>query len=133
MARRPATPPALPGRTEAPPTVLGPHVVIEGNLSVPGEVRLEGVVFGDVRCRVLIVAEQAEVDGMIVADQVAIAGRARGAIFADTLALRSGCAVEAEIYHRTMTLEQGAYFEGKSRRHEDPLSLAPPVRGPGRA
>jgi cytoskeletal protein CcmA (bactofilin family) len=30
--------------------------------------------------------------------------------------------VEGDVIHKTLTIEQGAYFEGKSRRAEDPLS-----------
>jgi cytoskeletal protein CcmA (bactofilin family) len=33
---------------------------------------------------------------------------------------RTGSHVEAEILHQKLTIEQGAYFEGKSRRSEDP-------------
>jgi cytoskeletal protein CcmA (bactofilin family) len=30
--------------------------------------------------------------------------------------------VEGDIYHQSLAIEQGAYFEGKSRRTDDPLS-----------
>jgi cytoskeletal protein CcmA (bactofilin family) len=28
--------------------------------------------------------------------------------------------IEGEVYHRKLAIEQGAYFEGKSRRSENP-------------
>jgi cytoskeletal protein CcmA (bactofilin family) len=30
--------------------------------------------------------------------------------------------VEGDIYHQSLAIEQGAYFEGKSRRSDDPLA-----------
>jgi cytoskeletal protein CcmA (bactofilin family) len=29
--------------------------------------------------------------------------------------------VEGDIYHQSLAIEQGAYFEGKSRRSDDPM------------
>jgi hypothetical protein len=36
------------------------------------------------------------------------------------------------VYHKSLAIEQGAYFEGKSRRSEDPMSIqaAPNVPPP---
>jgi cytoskeletal protein CcmA (bactofilin family) len=44
----------------------------------------------------------------------------QGTIRANNVVFRTGSHVEAEILHRKLTIEQGAYFEGKSRRSEDP-------------
>jgi len=41
------------------------------------------------------------------------------------LILKPGCSVEAEIYHEHLQLDQGSYFDGKSRRVTDPTALAP--------
>jgi cytoskeletal protein CcmA (bactofilin family) len=32
--------------------------------------------------------------------------------------------VEGDIFHQSLAIEQGAYFEGKSRRDDDPLSVS---------
>jgi cytoskeletal protein CcmA (bactofilin family) len=36
--------------------------------------------------------------------------------------LQSSCHVEGDVYHQTLAIEQGAFFEGKSRRTEDPTA-----------
>ena len=36
--------------------------------------------------------------------------------------LQSESKVEGDLYHKSLAIEQGAYFEGKSRRVEDPLA-----------
>jgi cytoskeletal protein CcmA (bactofilin family) len=38
--------------------------------------------------------------------------------------------VEGDIFHQSLAIEQGAYFEGKSRRSDDPLAE---VKAPGTA
>jgi cytoskeletal protein CcmA (bactofilin family) len=35
--------------------------------------------------------------------------------------LQSMSHVEGDIYHQSLALEQGAYFEGRSRRSDDPM------------
>jgi cytoskeletal protein CcmA (bactofilin family) len=31
--------------------------------------------------------------------------------------------IEGDVFHRSLAIEQGAYFEGKSRRTDDPMSV----------
>jgi cytoskeletal protein CcmA (bactofilin family) len=38
--------------------------------------------------------------------------------------LQSSSHVEGDIFHQSLAIEQGTYFEGKSRRSEDPLADA---------
>ena len=46
------------------------------------------------------------------------------AIFAEALVLKANSHVEGEICYRELALEQGSYFEGKSRPHDNPLDMA---------
>jgi cytoskeletal protein CcmA (bactofilin family) len=105
--------------------VVSRGVTIVGALSVEGDVLVEGTVDGDVRCSRLEVAERGAVEGLIVAERVVILGEFAGIIYARELFLGAGCAVEGQIFHNKLVLEQGSYFEGKSRRHGDPLLIAP--------
>jgi cytoskeletal protein CcmA (bactofilin family) len=53
-----------------------------------------------------------------------VLGEVSGEIFANNLTLKSASSVAADIFHKHLSLEDGCYFEGKSRRHADPLQLA---------
>jgi cytoskeletal protein CcmA (bactofilin family) len=97
---------------------------IEGSLDFPGPVVIEGTVIGDVSCTSLIVAERGVVEGTIKADAVTVLGEVSGEIFANHLTLKSASSVAADIFHKHLLLEDGCYFEGKSRRHANPLQLA---------
>ncbi len=62
--------------------------------------------------------------GAVVADAVTVLGEVTGEIFANHLTLKKASSVAANIFHKHLSLEDGCYFEGKSRRHADPLQLA---------
>ena len=101
-------------------SVIGPELLVTGNLETTGELRIEGDVQGDVYAARIVIGEQARVAGDMVADEIDIAGAVQGTIRGNTVTFRRGSHVEGEIMHRKLTIEQGAYFEGKSRRSDNP-------------
>lgn len=106
--------------------VIEAEVDIEGSVYIDASVRLEGSVDGEIRCTELEISKQAKVRGRIVAERVTVYGTVLdGSIFADVLILKPGCSVEAEIFHEHLQLDQGSYFDGKSRRVANPTGLAP--------
>ena len=51
-------------------------------------------------------------------------GRVIGTVRAETVNLKATAHVEGDIYHHSLNLEHGAYFEGKSCRLEGPVATA---------
>ena len=96
--------------------VLG-HIVADGNVAVLGEVQ------GNVYCKSLLLGPAARIVGDIMAEDVVVHGRIVGTVQAERLTLKSACYVVGEIHHRAIKIEQGACFEGKSRRAERPISI----------
>ena len=106
--------------------VLVPEIDIVGSICIDARVRLEGVVDGEIRCTTLDITRDAQVRGQIVAETVTVYGMvAEARIYARVLILKPGCSVEGEIYHQHLQLEPGSYFDGKSRRVDDPVGMAP--------
>lgn len=100
------------------------QAVLEGALRYPGNVVLEGTLLGDVRCASIVITERGAIDGTICAEVATIMGEASGSICADHVTLKTACSVTADIFHKRLSLENGCYFEGKSRRVANPMSLA---------
>jgi cytoskeletal protein CcmA (bactofilin family) len=100
-------------------------VAIVGSLTLQGDVYIEGTVDGEVWCTGLQIGERGAVDGLIVGERVVVLGEFKGQIYASELVLGAGCAVEGQIFHNKLVVEAGCFFEGKSRRHPNPLQLAP--------
>lgn len=99
---------------------------IWGTIVSPEPLRIEGFVDGCVVSDLIEVAFEATTRGDIVGETVVINGTVIGDVYADKLTLARGCYVEGDIFHAELQLESGATFEGKSRRYNDPRSLAPP-------
>jgi len=103
-------------------STIGEDLTVTGNVTSKGEIHLEGHVNGDVRCVSLVLGETAEVRGNVVAEDVVIRGRLVGSVRALSVMLQATSHVEGDLFHKTLAMEQGAYFEGKACRAEDPLS-----------
>jgi cytoskeletal protein CcmA (bactofilin family) len=103
-------------------TTIGEDLTITGNVASKGEIHLDGHVKGDVHCGALVLGENSNLEGNVTADDVVIGGRLIGSVQAIRLILQSTSYVEGDLIHQSLAMEQGAFFEGKSRRSENPLS-----------
>jgi cytoskeletal protein CcmA (bactofilin family) len=105
--------------------VVGPGIRIWGMINSGEPVEVRGFVDGSIIAPAVHVLAQAMVVGDIVAADLIVEGQVQGNIFADKLVLEASCQVDGEIYYANLDLRTGAYFDGKSRRHDKPRSLAP--------
>lgn len=101
-------------------SIIGADLIVTGNLETTGEVQIEGDVQGDVYAARIVIGEQARVVGELVADEIVIGGLVQGSIRGNNVTFQGASRIEGDVLHRKLAIEQGAYFEGKSRRSEDP-------------
>ena len=111
------------------PSIIGEDLTVTGNVLSRGEVQVDGQVQGDVHCSSLIVGEKAQITGGIVAEDVVVRGRVMGSVRGNRVTLQASSHVEGDVFHKSLAIEQGAFFEGKSRRSEDPIATAPKFEG----
>ena len=105
-------------------SVIGSDLTIAGNLICEGEVQVDGTVEGDIQGSNVVVGEGAMITGGISADEVVIRGHVVGSVHSRRVMLQTTSQVEGDIFHQSLSIEQGAMFEGKSRRtSEDPRTL----------
>ena len=95
----------------------GLKIISQGTLQVDGEVE------GDVGGAEIIIGEQGKVTGTVAAERVIVRGRISGVIRAMTVALQPSARVEGDIHHMSLAIEQGAEFDGRCRRPQDPSEL----------
>jgi cytoskeletal protein CcmA (bactofilin family) len=112
----------LPERIEPPPakpaapSVLSRDLKIIGDLASDGEIHLDGTVDGDMRTKMLLVGETAEIKGEINADSVTVHGRISGQIKARSVHLARTAHVVGDILHEDLSIETGAFLEGHCKR-----------------
>ena len=102
-------------------STIGEDLTITGNVTSKGELHLNGQVQGDVHCVALVLGENAQVEGNVVAEDVMVHGRLIGSVRALRVMLQSTAHVEGNLFHKSLSVEQGTHFEGESRPSDDPL------------
>jgi cytoskeletal protein CcmA (bactofilin family) len=107
-------------------SVIGSDLSITGNLESKGEIQIEGEVQGDVHAERIVVGERARVTGSLLADDIVIRGNVGGSVRGNNVTLQSNSRVEGDLFHKQLAIEQGAFFEGKSRRSDDPTNMGRP-------
>jgi cytoskeletal protein CcmA (bactofilin family) len=118
-----------PNASKMVPTIIGEDLTIKGNVLSKGEIQVDGEIEGDLRCGSLLIGDKAQVRGSVAAEDVVVRGHIVGSITGLRITLQGQCHVEGDIFHQSLAIEQGAYFEGKSRRSDNPLAEAKVPRG----
>src|SRR5262249_12767264 len=120
-----ATKSTSPSSSKMVPSIIGEDLTITGNVASKGEIQVDGEIQGDIRCSSLLLGDKAHVKGGVVAEDVVVRGHLMGTIRGVRITLQAPSHVEGDILHQSLAIEQGAYFEGKSRRSDNPLAETP--------
>jgi len=96
-----------------------------------GLLQVDGEIEGDVHAAEVIVGEKGQVSGMVAGRQVVVRGKVSGVICGQTVALQASSQVDGDIHHMSFAIEQGAHFEGRSRRAKSADDLIAVVEGRG--
>jgi cytoskeletal protein CcmA (bactofilin family) len=97
---------------------------IVGNIECKGQAQVFGRIEGELRASDLLIGNGAQVEGIIIAQDVTVCGRVKGTVRAVHVKLQNGGTVEGDIFHRSLSID--SLFEGSSQRIENPID--PPSR-----
>ena len=95
-------------------SVIGASLQFTGEIKSAGSVRIEGQVTGRVIARSLTLGRGGEIEGDVAAEIAQIDGLLEGDLEADTVILGPSAQVFGDITHRSLSMEPGARFEGRS-------------------
>jgi cytoskeletal protein CcmA (bactofilin family) len=107
--------------TKMVPSIIGEDLIITGNVDSKGEIQVDGEIRGDIHCGSLLLGDKSTITGSVTAEDVVVRGKVVGSVRGLRVTLQAQSHVEGDIYHQSLAIEQGAYFEGKSRRSDDPM------------
>jgi cytoskeletal protein CcmA (bactofilin family) len=137
---------SVPSGKAAAPSILSLDLQVTGNIVTSGEVHVSGSVKGDIIAKKVTIDEAGLVTGDIEAESALVAGTLTGRLTASSVMLAATARVVADITHVALTINQGAAFDGHSRRvdsidkakaaaplalPESRLAISAPVRGRG--
>ena len=113
-------------------TVIGNDLKIIGQglkIIGRGTLQVDGEIEGDVQAVEVVVGERGKVTGMVADQQVVVRGKVSGVVCAKNVALQSSSEVQGDVHHMSFAIEQGAVFEGRSRRAADEAALNSVIEG----
>jgi cytoskeletal protein CcmA (bactofilin family) len=100
------------------PSILSNGMQVTGDIASDGEVQIDGVLSGDIRCAKLTIGETGRIHGSVIADSCLVHGEVIGQIKADSVTLSRSSRVEGDVLHDTLAIEPGARLDGHCRRLE---------------
>jgi cytoskeletal protein CcmA (bactofilin family) len=99
-------------------------ITVVGRIFGEGTVEVFGRIEGKLSASTISIYEGARVEGDLVAEDLIIAGEVKGTIHADRVRLNSTAVVEGDIFHRALSIEENAHFDGSSKRQDKAVDLA---------
>ncbi len=100
----------------AAPSIVSRDMNIMGNLISEGIVDIEGRIEGNVRATQVTIRKDGVVNGDLQADVVQIYGHVKGLVRAKDVHLYNSAKVEGSIMHEILSMEEGAFVDGKFKR-----------------
>ncbi len=96
-------------------TIIGPGAVLDGNLTAPETIRIDGTLNGDCICEGdLILGAEGAIDGNISARNITLSGKVTGDIKAqEKLELLPTAKVTGDITSRSLIIDENASFDGR--------------------
>lgn len=136
-SHHPNVPPPFPAPSQAGPpgqqipstaSIIGDDLAIVGQkitIVSQSRVHINGNIQGDINGKEVIVGRNGRVTGVITAHSVSIEGQVEGAIRGHVVTLAATARVSGDIHHRTLSISEGAHFDGRVRRPKEDSELTP--------
>ena len=103
-------------------SVISMGTIIHGPIQSTGDIHIDGLIIGDVRCNTLVVGKSGEIKGNVVSEVATIRGKVSGDVCARMIQLATTGSIEGDLTHAVLIIEEGGQFEGRSIRSADPLA-----------
>lgn len=109
-------------------SVIGQDLTIEGQsitIRCRGALHINGNIQAELHSQTLVVGESGKIEGAVWAESVDVRGKVSGTIMGARVVLHPTAEVEGDIHAKSLSVVDGASFEGRSRRVTDAAAIAP--------
>lgn len=107
---------AMPGNGKIQHSIISSSLTVTGDIITAGDLTVEGTVDGSIACRTLTLGGAPTIKGDVEAETVRVCGAFTGSISASQVHLVKSAVMRGDINYQTLTIDKGAYFEGKAAR-----------------
>ena len=101
------------------PSIISSDLHVLGTIVSEGMVDIDGVIEGNVKCHTATIRNHGHIKGDVIAETVHVYGKIQGLIKARNVHFFSGCRAEGVIIHESITIEDGAFVDGRFKRTEN--------------
>lgn len=109
-------------------SILSHGVKIEGNLFSEGNVRIDGIIVGNVTVNGnLTIGDGSKIEGEVKARNITMSGRVDGKVNAlEKLRMEAKSVLKGDLVTKFLVIEEGAVFQGNSTMNQN--AAAPAVK-----
>ena len=99
---------------------LAHGTIIDGNIEVPANVRLEGTINGNIKCSGrLVMSKAAEINGDVDANELVSEGKVKGDVNVKKITvLQPTAVIVGDLKCESLQIENGAIFNGSCTMHK---------------
>jgi cytoskeletal protein CcmA (bactofilin family) len=101
------------------PSIISRGLKITGDLKSGGDVQIDGIIEGNIDCRLLTIGQGGEMHGSITAETVRVSGKVEGQLKAKSVTLHKTAEMIGDITHGNLAIEAGAQIDGRISRMQN--------------
>jgi cytoskeletal protein CcmA (bactofilin family) len=94
-------------------SVIGPDVLITGDIRATVDLHIDGRIQGDVACATLVQGESSHIVGAVEADQARLAGTIEGSLNVKTLIIEAKARIKGDVTYESLSMAVGAEVDGR--------------------
>lgn len=94
-------------------SVIGPDMVITGNISATADLHIDGRVDGDVQCSNLVQGHDSRITGAVSAENARLAGAIEGSVSVRQLTIERAARIVGDVEYESIAIETGASIDGR--------------------
>ena len=121
-------------------SIIGPEVIISGDLATDAQIHVDGRIDGNVHCASLCQGPAGIIAGNIIADEARLCGTVEGTVSARIIVVEASARIMGDVAYETISIEAGAGIEGRLARRaaltrpgEETLTVTPVSYSPAKA
>jgi cytoskeletal protein CcmA (bactofilin family) len=112
---RPSTSQAS-GRGRGMFSVIGPDMVVTGDVRATADLHIDGSIEGDVHCGNFVQGAESRIVGGVTADTARIAGAIEGSVRVKHLVVERSARIVGDVEYEDITIENGGHVDGRLKR-----------------
>lgn len=94
-------------------SVIGPDVVITGNVAATADLHVDGQIDGDVNCGSLVQGTDSRINGSVKAEIARLAGSIEGSVAVRQLSIERAARITGDVEYESIAIETGAAIDGR--------------------